>query len=256
MLIACWLRADCVLEYLSLIRYSFVDCVLEYLSLIRYSFVETLGEGSYAIVRRAHNLRAKVNGYPEEVAIKTIDVAKVTMHAQLPTVEAEVALLRSLHHPYIAKLYETISDHISGTRSLILICLCMHVLSTAWRRLFTGTMSLVLEYAAGGELYSLIERDGALAEDEAALILAELLDVIGYLHARSIVHNDIKPENVCFVNEAGSIRLIDFGYAAMVRPNVLRGSSWCGTPKYVSPEQLSARGFESTTPGARTTDCV
>ena len=225
-------------------------------SLIRYSFVETIGEGSYAIVRRAHNLRAKVNGYPEEVAIKTIDVAKVTMHAQLPTVEAEVALLRSLHHPYIAKLYETISDHISGTRSVILICLCMHVLSTAWRRLFTGTMSLVLEYAAGGELYSLIERDGALAEDEAALILAELLDVIGYLHARSIVHNDIKPENVCFVNEAGSIRLIDFGYAAMVRPNVLRGSSWCGTPKYVSPEQLSARGFESTTPGARTTDCV
>jgi serine/threonine protein kinase len=227
--------------------------------------------GSYAIVRRAHNLCAKANGYPDEVAIKTIDVAKVTMHAQLPTVEAEVALLRSLHHPYIAKLYETISDPISGTRSVILTssaCTCSFTAwrrsftawrrsftawrrsFTAWRRSFTGTISLVLEYAAGGELYSLIERGGAIAEDEAALILAELLDVVGYLHARSIVHNDIKPENVCFVNEAGSIRLIDFGYAAIVRPNVLRGSSWCGTPKYVSPEQLSGRGFESTTPGA------
>jgi hypothetical protein len=42
--------------------------------------------GSYAIVRRAHNLCAKANGYPDEVAIKTIDVAKVTLHAQLPTV--------------------------------------------------------------------------------------------------------------------------------------------------------------------------
>ena len=234
-MMACWLRADCVLEYLSLTRYS---------------FVETIGVGSYAIVRRAHNLCAKANGYPDEVAIKTIDVAKVTMHAQLPTVEAEVALLRSLHHPYIAKLYETISDPISGTRSVILTSSACTCSFTAWRRFFTGTISLVLEYAAGGELYSLIERGGAIAEDEAALILAELLDVVGYLHARSIVHNDIKPENVCFVNEAGSIRLIDFGYAAIVRPNVLRGSSWCGTPKYVSPEQLSGRGFESTTPGA------
>ena len=53
--------------------------------------------GSYAIVRRAHNLCAKANGYPDEVAIKTIDVAKVTMHAQLPIIEAMVALHASAH---------------------------------------------------------------------------------------------------------------------------------------------------------------
>jgi len=189
-----------------------------------YSMIETIGQGSYAVVRCAHNLAAASNGFPETVAIKTIDVAKVSQHAQLPEVEAEVALLRSLDHPYIATLYESVSDPLKQE------------------------MSLVMEYAAGGELYALIEKGGAIAEEEAALILAEIIDVLGYLHAKSIVHNDVKPENVCFLAEGDSIRLIDFGYAATVRPDVARGKSWCGTPKYVSPEQISGTGFESTAP--------
>lgn len=54
----------------------------------------------------------------------------------------------------------------------------------------------VLELASGGELYDLIRSFGKLPEPLAAHIAAELADVLSYIHARGIVHRDVKPENI------------------------------------------------------------
>ena len=170
-----------------------------------YSMIETIGQGSYAVVRCAHNLAAASNGFPETVAIKTIDVAKVSQHAQLPEVEAEVALLRSLDHPYIATLYESVSDPLKQEMSLVMEYAAgarpqassnaapCSLLPAACCPLRPTNARGALYSSSGGELYALIEKGGAIAEEEAALILAEIIDVLGYLHAKSIVHNDVKP---------------------------------------------------------------
>ena len=189
-----------------------------------YQVLDVIGSGSYATVYRASNQCCLENGYPKVVAIKVIDVDKVEVHETVPTVDEEVALLQTLDHPYIARLYEVIR-------------------SPALRK-----VSIVMEYVSGGELFERVAARGAMAEEDAALVFAELCEALTYLHSLGIVHRDVKPENICFENDEqdSSIRLIDFGFAKRLSPQPKPlCSEWCGTPKYVAPEQLSGDGCET-----------
>jgi calcium/calmodulin-dependent protein kinase I len=203
-----------------------------------YDLFEIIGEGSYAVVHRARNRGAgSSNDWPADVAIKIVDEAKMLAlqsgHSALPGIDDEIRLWQSLDNPFICKLYETVRDP-EGQK-----------------------VALVMEYCAGGELFDRLSTAGKCTEEEASLIMAELLDALSYMHGKGIVHRDVKPENVCFVAkdreaDAGSgpasIRLVDFGYAAVIQPDVPYGPDWCGTPKYVAPEQISSTGHESTAP--------
>ena len=64
-----------------------------------------------------------------------------------------------------------------------------------------------------------------------------------YLHARNIVHRDVKPEN-CLLerhpNGTLQIKLADFGLAMEVTQPIFQV---CGTPTYVAPEILNEGGF-------------
>ena len=55
---------------------------------------------------------------------------------------------------------------------------------------------LVLEYCPGGELFSLLDKEGRLAEDSARFYTAQLVLGLEYLHSRHIIYRDLKPENV------------------------------------------------------------
>lgn len=80
--------------------------------------------------------------------------------------------------------------------------------------------------------------------------MRELLGAVAYIHSKSIMHRDIKYENVKFAkpNEFRNIKLIDFGSA---RPYV-KGSQElhydiCGSPYFASPEMLSGKGYNEKT---------
>ena len=99
---------------------------------------------------------------------------------------------------------------------------------------------LVLEYAPGGTLADRLRDEGALPPAEAVRIIAELADVLSRLHAREIVHRDVKPSNVLFTAR-GELRLADFGVAALTGSRGTLGDSWeelrVGTVPYAAPEQ-------------------
>jgi PAS domain-containing serine/threonine kinase len=63
-----------------------------------------------------------------------------------------------------------------------------------------------------------------------------MVSAVSYLHKHSILHRDIKDENV-ILNEVFQIKLIDFGAAAYMDPVKLFGT-FCGTLEYCSPEVL------------------
>lgn len=52
---------------------------------------------------------------------------------------------------------------------------------------------LVLELGEGGQLYDIVKNGQTLSEEATSFITGSLLDAIGYIHERKILHRDIKP---------------------------------------------------------------
>lgn len=79
----------------------------------------------------------------------------------------------------------------------------------------------VLEYCEEGDLYSyLSKRKFKLPEDEAALILGQVLAALNYLHQYNITHRDLKPENILISisNDQRNFKVADFGLSRFFLP--------------------------------------
>ena len=90
-----------------------------------------------------------------------------------------------------------------------------------------------------GETLATRLRRGPLAPAETLAVLDQLLDAVGYAHARGVVHRDIKPDNI-FIDNFGRVKLGDFGIARVDGSVATMGTvagAVLGTPGYMSPEQ-------------------
>lgn len=138
----------------------------------------------------------------------------------------EMKALASLHHPNLVTALDF--GHLSD-----------------------GTPFLVMDYIHGVSLETIWCSDGYLPWDLLAAILSQLLLGLAHIHARGILHRDLKPPNILLSQDtAGALRvhLVDFGIAVVgqhldeFRPDRLKQSNpviWgLGTPPYVAPEQL------------------
>lgn len=97
---------------------------------------------------------------------------------------------------------------------------------------------LVMEYLPGGDLLSLMIRNGSFEEDWARFYLAELTEALHTLHGMGYVHRDIKPENI-LLDRCGHLKLADFGNAAQLnKDGSVISLSPVGTPDYIAPELL------------------
>ena len=103
---------------------------------------------------------------------------------------------------------------------------------------------LVMELVEGGDLASLIAREGHLSPHRAASIAAGVASALHAAHGKSIVHRDVKPGNILLAND-GHPRVADFGIARATGEQSLTGTGTSlGSVDYFSPEQ--ARGEPAT----------
>eukprot|EP00091_Calanus_sinicus_P004585 TRINITY_DN14929_c0_g1_i1.p1 TRINITY_DN14929_c0_g1~~TRINITY_DN14929_c0_g1_i1.p1 ORF type:complete len:405 (-),score=88.94 TRINITY_DN14929_c0_g1_i1:259-1443(-) len=95
-------------------------------------------------------------------------------------------------------------------------------------------MVLVMEIAAGGELYDCLSERGSLEELEARRIFRQIATAVFYCHKHNICHRDLKLENI-LLDEDGGAKIADFGLSNVFdQTNLL--STFCGSPLYASPE--------------------
>jgi ribosomal protein S6 kinase alpha-5 len=73
----------------------------------------------------------------------------------------------------------------------------------------------VLELLRGGELLDRIKKKGRFTESEASRIMRDLISALDFMHARGVVHRDLKPE-VCEVLSSSSLRVYALAFSTSV----------------------------------------
>jgi serine/threonine protein kinase len=95
---------------------------------------------------------------------------------------------------------------------------------------------LVMEYIEGNDLSDYVSKiSGPLPLYNIALLMNEVLGALNYVHAKDLVHLDIKPSNIMLTTD-DRVKLIDFGIAHDKTAGNLKNIM--GSPSYMSPEQL------------------
>lgn len=114
-----------------------------------------------------------------------------------------------------------------------------------------GLPFIAMEYVDGETLGELLSREGRLAPDRAADLVAQVTLALEAAHARGIAHRDLKPDNIMLTRAPdGSERakVVDFGIAKAMEDeggqNLTMPGWVVGTPEYVSPEQLAGQDLD------------
>jgi serine/threonine-protein kinase len=109
---------------------------------------------------------------------------------------------------------------------------------------YDGRPAIVMELIEGETLADVLAR-GPLSPASSLAVLDQLLDAVGYAHARAVVHRDIKPDNI-FVTLDGRVKLTDFGIAHVGTTAALtQAGTVMGTPGYMAPEQVTGQMVDS-----------
>ena len=174
----------------------------------RYRILAQLGRGAMGEVYRADDLKLG-----QSVALKFLPGELQADPIRLDRFLTEVKLARRVAHPNVCRVYD--AGEVEGQHFL------------------------TMEYIDGEDLASLLRRIGRIPPDKAVQIAGQLCSGLAAIHAEGILHRDLKPTNV-MVDGRGQVRITDFGVASLAEE--VQDGEVCGTPEYMSPEQLSGQG--------------
>lgn len=106
-----------------------------------------------------------------------------------------------------------------------------------------GLVYFVMGYVDGESVGARLKRRGKLPADEARRIMKETADALSAAHAVSVIHRDIKPDNILLEGTRGRVMVTDFGIAKALSSSsgaTLTGAGVAiGTPSFMSPEQAA-----------------
>lgn len=111
-----------------------------------------------------------------------------------------------------------------------------------------GILLIVMEYADGGDLYRQIKaRQQSLRyfrEHEVIFIFLQLCIALDHIHINKMMHRDLKTANI-LLTTTGLVKLGDFGFSRQYEDSLSNpvGSTFCGTPYYLSPELWSRQPY-------------
>eukprot|EP01119_Soliformovum_irregulare_P013823 TRINITY_DN3714_c2_g1_i1.p1 TRINITY_DN3714_c2_g1~~TRINITY_DN3714_c2_g1_i1.p1 ORF type:complete len:882 (+),score=292.07 TRINITY_DN3714_c2_g1_i1:144-2789(+) len=148
-----------------------------------FKIVKSITEGAFGRVYLARKIRTN-----DIYAIKVLRKVDMIQKNQIKHVTAERNILARTTNPFVIKMYYTFQSK--------------------------EFLYIVMEYASGGDLFSLLQKFGCLPDTVAQLYAAEIVLALEYLHQQGIVHRDLKPDNL-LVDSGGHLKLTDFGLSSL-----------------------------------------
>lgn len=175
----------------------------------KYEFLKDIGYGNFGVTKLMRNKETK-----ELVAAKYLPRGETIDDK----VVREIVNHRSLRHPNIIQFMEV---------------------------MLTPThLVIVMECAAGGELFERICSTGRFSEDEARYFFQQLICGVSYCHQMQVCHRDLKLENTLLDGSPSpKLKICDFGYS---KSTLLHSQpkSAVGTPAYIAPEILAWKEYD------------
>lgn len=202
-----------------------------YLQLNQYKLMDSIGQGSYGIVKLAYNEEDDTH-YAMKILSKKKLLKKAGMFGRLPPrkegrstsspinhplqkVYREIAILKKLDHSNVVKLVEVLDDPDEDH------------------------LYLVFELLERGQVLE-VPTDTPLDEEKAWGYFRDVVLGIEYLHYQRIIHRDIKPANL-LLSESGRVQIADLGVCNEFHGSDAFLSGTAGTPAFTAPEALDER---------------
>ncbi|XP_020295663.1 aurora kinase C-like [Pseudomyrmex gracilis] len=173
-----------------------------------------LGKGKFGNVYLAREKKSRF-----VIAMKVLYKSQIEDAKISHQVRREIEIQTHLRHPNILRMYGYFYDD---------------------KRIY-----LILEYAPKGELYKELNNQPNKRFDEqrTATYIAQLADALEYCHSKSVIHRDIKLENL-LLGANGELKIADFGWS--VHAPSSRRDTLCGTLDYLPPEMVSGKTHNHT----------
>nr|8FH4_A Chain A, Mitogen-activated protein kinase kinase kinase kinase 1 [Homo sapiens]8FH4_B Chain B, Mitogen-activated protein kinase kinase kinase kinase 1 [Homo sapiens]8FH4_C Chain C, Mitogen-activated protein kinase kinase kinase kinase 1 [Homo sapiens]8FH4_D Chain D, Mitogen-activated protein kinase kinase kinase kinase 1 [Homo sapiens]8FJZ_A Chain A, Mitogen-activated protein kinase kinase kinase kinase 1 [Homo sapiens]8FJZ_B Chain B, Mitogen-activated protein kinase kinase kinase kinase 1 len=166
-----------------------------------YDLLQRLGGGTYGEVFKA---RDKVSG--DLVALKMV---KMEPDDDVSTLQKEILILKTCRHANIVAYHGSY--------------------------LWLQKLWICMEFCGAGSLQDIYQVTGSLSELQISYVCREVLQGLAYLHSQKKIHRDIKGANI-LINDAGEVRLADFGISAQIGAELARRLEFIGTPYWMAPE--------------------
>ncbi|KAF8153857.1 hypothetical protein B0H34DRAFT_676757 [Crassisporium funariophilum] len=173
-----------------------------------YSKIKKVGQGA-----SGHVYVAKTLATGKKVAIKEMDLSH---QPRKELIVNEILVMKESQHPNIVNFLES---YLVKNNEL-------------W---------VVMEYMEGGALTDIIENN-TLEEDQISSICLETCRGLGHLHSQSIIHRDIKSDNV-LLDAAGRVKITDFGFCAKLTDQKSKRATMVGTPYWMAPEVVKQKEY-------------
>lgn len=178
------------------------------LNLNEFEFGRVIGRGLMGTVRIC-----KTSKSGKYFVLKSIRKDYIQKHNDHRHVKNERLVLSTLNSPFCIKLFGTFQDR--------------------------NYVHFALEYCPGGELFQRLGRKKSFAPSVAKFYATEIFSALEHIQSLGFVYRDLKPENV-ILDEEGHCKLVDFGFSRPCSADD-RIHTLCGTPAYLSPEQLDGK---------------
>jgi serine/threonine protein kinase len=164
----------------------------------RFEILKVIAQGGFGIAYWAYD-----KNFHREVCIKELFIPK---SQRLADYSVQTASINGYDGSYFIKNFLSEARKVANVR---------HENIVEVRDVFeaNGTAYIVMEYVKGISLSDKIKREGPLNPVTAVSLFRTLCDAVQKLHSISLIHRDIKPDNILVEAETGRIVLIDFGNA-------------------------------------------
>ncbi|KAI9887675.1 MAG: Pkinase-domain-containing protein [Watsoniomyces obsoletus] len=184
---------------------------------------EVVGRGAFGVVRVAHKADPHDARSEQLYAVKEFRRRPGESPKRYQKrLTSEFCISASLRHPNVIHTLDLLQDA-------------------------KGDYCEVMEFCAGGDLYSLVLAAGKLEVAEADCFFKQLMRGVEYMHEMGVAHRDLKPENLLLTTH-GALKITDFGNGECFRmawENEARMTAGlCGSAPYIAPEEYIANEFD------------